>query len=79
MKRGTKCVVQTINLSNPKTCIKPKVQRLVSADADSFADSNRASDCSILRSAVKVRSWKDVQKRCSPKVREDYQSLQRFN
>jgi len=70
MKRGTKCVVQTINLSNPKTCIRPKVQRLVSANADSSSDPNRASDYQTSRpTAVKVCSWKDIQKKCPPKVK----------
>jgi len=70
MKRGTKCVVQTINLSNPKTCIRPKVQKLVSANADSSSDSNRASDYWTPRpTAVKVCSWKEVQRKCLPKVK----------
>ncbi|XP_024887133.1 uncharacterized protein LOC112464406 [Temnothorax curvispinosus] len=74
MKRGTKFVVQTINLSNPKTCVKPKIQRLVSADADSSSDPNRASDYRTLRPvAVKVCSWKDAQSKCPPKFCESPQ------
>ncbi|CAL1687435.1 unnamed protein product [Lasius platythorax] len=69
MKRGTKCIAQTINLSNPKTCVKPKVQRLVSADADSRSDSDRATDYWIARPvAVKVCSRKDMQRKCPPKL-----------
>ncbi|XP_011867613.1 PREDICTED: uncharacterized protein LOC105561868 [Vollenhovia emeryi] len=79
MKRGTKCVVQTINLSNPKTCIKPKVQGLVSANVDSACDPNRASDYWTPRPvAVKVCSWKDAQRRCPPKVRGDCRSSQSY-
>ncbi|XP_039314157.1 uncharacterized protein LOC105203646 [Solenopsis invicta] len=77
MKRGTKCVVQTINLSNPKTCVRPKVQRIVSTDADSFPNPNRASDYRTSRPvAIKVGSWKDEHGKCPPKVREGYQSCQ---
>ncbi|KYN36078.1 hypothetical protein ALC56_09615 [Trachymyrmex septentrionalis] len=70
MKRGTKCVVQTINLSNPKTCKRPKVKRVTSANVNSR---NRASARSA---AVKVYSWKDAQWRYPSKVREDYRSIQ---
>ncbi|XP_011696826.1 PREDICTED: uncharacterized protein LOC105455300 [Wasmannia auropunctata] len=63
MKRSTKCVVQTINLSNPATCRKPKVPKLVSAGSSS--DPNRASDSWTPRPVeVKVCSWKDAQRKC---------------
>ncbi|XP_029670679.1 uncharacterized protein LOC115239943 [Formica exsecta] len=69
MKRGTKCIAQTINLSNPKTCVKPKVQKLVSADADSCSDSNQTTDYWTARPvAVKVCSRKDMQGKCPPKL-----------
>ncbi|XP_018314077.1 uncharacterized protein [Mycetomoellerius zeteki] len=71
MKRGTKCVVQTINLSNPKTCIRPKVQRPISANADSSCDLNRASP-SARPAAVKVYSWKDAQWKHPPKFCEPF-------
>lgn len=71
MKRGTKCIAQTINLSNPKTCVRPKVQKLVGADADSRPDSNRTTDYWTARPvAVKVCSRKDMQQKCPPKVHE---------
>ncbi|XP_025264588.1 uncharacterized protein LOC112637978 [Camponotus floridanus] len=70
MKRGTKCIAQTINLSNPKTCVRPKVQKLVGADADSRPDSNRTTDYWTARPvAVKVCSRKDMQQKCPPKFR----------
>ncbi|KYN27173.1 PREDICTED: uncharacterized protein LOC108757693 [Trachymyrmex cornetzi] len=70
MKRGTKCVVQTINLSNPKTCIRPKVQRTTSVDTDS-CDPNRASP-NARPVAVKVYTWKDAQWKYSPKFCEPF-------
>jgi len=70
MKRGTKCIAQTINLSKPNTCVRPKIQRLVSADADFCSDSDRASSyCGPKPVAVKVCSREDVQRKCRPKVR----------
>ncbi|KAL6256467.1 hypothetical protein P5V15_012702 [Pogonomyrmex californicus] len=66
MKRGTKCIVQTINLSNPKTCVKPKIRRLVRVDADSSFGTNHVSDHWTPR-PVKVCTLKDVQKICPPK------------
>ncbi|XP_018346861.1 PREDICTED: uncharacterized protein LOC108751270 isoform X2 [Trachymyrmex septentrionalis] len=66
MKRGTKCVVQTINLSNPKTCKRPKVKRVTSANVNSR---NRASARSA---AVKVYSWKDAQWRYPSKPCEPF-------
>lgn len=65
MKRGTKCIAQTINLSNPKTCVRPKVQRLVGPDVDPRSESDRVTDYWIARPvAVKVCSRKDVQQKC---------------
>ncbi|XP_070166953.1 uncharacterized protein [Polyergus mexicanus] len=69
MKRGTKCIAQTINLSNPKTCVRPKVRKLVGADADSCCDSNETTDYWTARPvAVKVCSRKDMRGKCPPKV-----------
>ncbi|XP_018397046.1 PREDICTED: uncharacterized protein LOC108775238 [Cyphomyrmex costatus] len=71
MKRGTKCVVQTINLSNPKTCIRPKVQRPTSTNVDYSCDPNRASP-SARSAAVKAYSWKDAQWRHPSKFCEPF-------
>ncbi|XP_036140217.1 uncharacterized protein LOC105839825 [Monomorium pharaonis] len=80
MKRGARCVVQTINLSNPKTCTRPKVERLISADVDSSCDPNRAGDYWTPRPvAVRACSWRDARRKCSPKVREGYRDFQGFN
>ncbi|XP_050464067.1 uncharacterized protein LOC126858080 [Cataglyphis hispanica] len=71
MKRGTKCIAQTINLSNPKTCVRPKVQKLVNADADSCSDPNdrQTTDYWTARPvAVKVCSRKNMQSKCPPKI-----------
>ncbi|XP_012230965.1 uncharacterized protein [Linepithema humile] len=69
MKRGTKCVAQTINLSKPKTCVRPKIQKLVSADADSYFDSPSASSyCGPRPVTVKVCSREDMQRKCQPKL-----------
>ncbi|XP_029177663.1 uncharacterized protein LOC114945575 [Nylanderia fulva] len=68
MKRGTKCIAQTINLSNPKTCVRPKVQRLVNADP--HFNSDRVTDYWIARPvAVKVCSRKDMQQKCPLKLK----------
>ncbi|EGI63762.1 hypothetical protein G5I_07797 [Acromyrmex echinatior] len=66
MKRGTKCVVQTINLSSPKTCIRPKIQRVTSMDIDS-CEPNHAKPA-----AVKVYSLKDAQWKNPPKFCESF-------
>lgn len=71
MNRGTKYVAQTINLSKPKTCVRPKIQKLVSADADSYFDSDRASSYRDPRPVtVKICSREDMQRKCQPKVSE---------
>ncbi|XP_072748571.1 uncharacterized protein [Anoplolepis gracilipes] len=68
MKRSTKCIAQTINLSNPKTCVKPKVQKLVSTDTDSRSDSSRTTNWIARPVTVKICSRKDVQQKCPPKL-----------
>ncbi|XP_026829666.1 uncharacterized protein LOC113562973 [Ooceraea biroi] len=69
MKRGTRCIAQTINLSDPKTCVRPTVQRLVSADKDSRTDTNRASNyCAPRPVTIKVCTRQDTQRKCPPKL-----------
>ncbi|XP_014489554.1 PREDICTED: uncharacterized protein LOC106752392 [Dinoponera quadriceps] len=71
MKKGTKCIVQTINLSNPKTCVRPKaVQKLVGTNGgNTFSDSDLASNHRPLTPAtVRVCTRKDMQRTCKPKL-----------
>ncbi|XP_020279454.1 uncharacterized protein LOC109852589 [Pseudomyrmex gracilis] len=71
MKRGTKCIAQTINLSNPQTCVRPKIQKFVNANGDVFDSTrnNKTSWTSPRSVAVKICSLKDIKDRkCSPKM-----------
>lgn len=76
MKRGAQCLVQTINLSKPKTCVKPEqIQKLVSADVTA---STPASDGTSKRwiprtVTVKVCTRRDMRRSCPPKVRKFFQ------
>lgn len=73
MKRGTKCIAQTINLSNPESCIRPKkIQKLVGMDAMQPCPRTTADTGSYWTSrpvTVKICSRRDVQRTCQPKVR----------
>ncbi|XP_032684525.1 uncharacterized protein LOC116850398 [Odontomachus brunneus] len=70
MKKGARCVVQTINLSKPKTCIRPRgVEKLVGTDTvDSSTKSDLASGHWTLRPVtVKVCTREDMQRTCKSK------------
>ncbi|KAK9304101.1 hypothetical protein QLX08_004462 [Tetragonisca angustula] len=72
MKRGTKCVVQTINLSNPETCIRPKrIQKLVQAEVMQPCPSIAASGPSYWTPRpvpIKICTRRDMQRTCPPKL-----------
>lgn len=72
MKRGSKCVAQTINLSNPETCIRPKrIQKLVSADAMQPCPTMTGPASSYWTPkpvAIRICTRKDMQRTCPPKV-----------
>ncbi|XP_006608072.1 uncharacterized protein LOC102678329 [Apis dorsata] len=72
MKRGTKCVAQTINLSNPETCIRPKrIQKLVSADTMQPCPTMTGPASSYWTPkpvAIRICTRKDMQRTCPPKV-----------
>ncbi|XP_076166277.1 uncharacterized protein LOC143146150 [Ptiloglossa arizonensis] len=72
MKRGTKCIAQTINLSNPESCIRPKkIQKLVGMDAMQPCPRTTADTGSYWTSrpvTVKICSRRDVQRTCQPKL-----------
>ncbi|KOC66684.1 hypothetical protein WH47_00893 [Habropoda laboriosa] len=73
MKKGTKCVAQTINLSNPKTCIRPKrIQKLVQADVmqpcPAVATATGPSYWTPRPVTIKICSRKDMQRTCPPKL-----------
>ncbi|KAG7204127.1 hypothetical protein KM043_001975 [Ampulex compressa] len=72
MNRGSKCIAQTINLSNPKSCVRPKrVQKLVSADASEPCANTTESSGSYWTPRpvpVKVCTRKDMLRTCPPKL-----------
>nr|XP_031846639.1 uncharacterized protein LOC116433076 [Nomia melanderi] len=71
MKRGTKCIAQTINLSNPETCIRPRrVQRLVDAEGlqQPCPSAGPSSYWAPRPVPVKVCSRRDMQRTCPPKL-----------
>ncbi|XP_029045717.2 uncharacterized protein LOC114877375 [Osmia bicornis bicornis] len=73
MKRGSKCIAQTINLSNPETCIRPKrIQKLVEAEAmqpcPSHVGSAGPSYWTPRPVAIKICTRKDMQRTCPPKL-----------
>lgn len=70
MKRGARYIAQTINLSDPKTCVRPSVQRLVSEDKDFNVDVNHESNYCARPVSIKVCTRKDMKERCPPKVNE---------
>ncbi|XP_043581620.1 uncharacterized protein LOC122567315 [Bombus pyrosoma] len=74
MKRGTKCVAQTINLSNPETCVRPKrIQKLVHADMMQPCPSIVAGSSSYWTPRpvpIKICTRKDMQRTCPPKLCE---------
>ncbi|XP_054010795.1 uncharacterized protein LOC128893677 [Hylaeus anthracinus] len=69
MKRGTKCIAQTINLSNPETCIRPRqIQKLVDAEVMQPCPTSGSSYWTPRPVAVKVCSRRDMQRTCPPKL-----------
>ncbi|XP_071869264.1 uncharacterized protein [Bombus fervidus] len=74
MKRGTKCIAQTINLSNPETCVRPKrIQKLVHADMMQPCPSIVAGSSSYWTPRpvpIKICTRKDMQRTCPPKLCE---------
>ncbi|XP_033177878.1 uncharacterized protein LOC100746026 isoform X1 [Bombus impatiens] len=74
MKRGTRCVAQTINLSNPETCVRPKrIQKLVHADMMQPCPSIVAGGSSYWTPRpvpIKICTRKDMQRTCPPKLCE---------
>ncbi|CAL7951218.1 unnamed protein product [Xylocopa violacea] len=73
MKRGTKCVARTINLSNPETCVRPKrIQKLVGPEAShSCPNGTGASTYWTPRPVpVKICTRKDMERTCPPKFCE---------
>lgn len=72
VRRGTKCVAQTINLSNPETCVRPKrIQKLVQSDATRPCPNVTAGTKSYWTPrpvAIKICTRKDMQRTCSPKL-----------
>ncbi|KZC06467.1 hypothetical protein WN55_10378 [Dufourea novaeangliae] len=70
MKRGTKCIARTINLSNPETCIRPRrVQKLIDAETMQPCPSTGPSTYWTPRPiAVKVCTRRDMQRTCPPKL-----------
>lgn len=71
MKRGTKCIAQTINLSNPETCIRPKrIQKLVGAEVMQPCPGTGGSSYWTPRPVpIKICTRRDMQRTCPPKVR----------
>ncbi|CAK9809023.1 hypothetical protein ANTPLA_LOCUS5994 [Anthophora plagiata] len=72
MKKGTKCVAQTINLSNPQTCIRPKrIQKLVQANVMQPCPTVGGTGPSYWTPrpvTIKICSRKDMQRTCPPKL-----------
>ncbi|XP_076234956.1 uncharacterized protein LOC143179543 [Calliopsis andreniformis] len=72
MKRGTKCIAQTINLSNPETCIRPKrIQKLVEAEVMQPCPSTGPGGSSYWTPRpvpIKICSRRDMQRTCPPKL-----------
>ncbi|XP_076283484.1 uncharacterized protein LOC143210474 [Lasioglossum baleicum] len=69
MKRGTKCIAQTINLSNPETCVRPrKIQKLIDAESQPCPRKGSTPFWTPRPVAVKVCSRKDMQRTCPPKL-----------
>ncbi|CAK9822806.1 hypothetical protein ANTRET_LOCUS1262 [Anthophora retusa] len=72
MKKGTKCVAQTINLSNPQTCIRPKrIQKLVQANVMQPCPAVSGTGPSYWTPrpvTIKICSRKDMQRTCPPKL-----------
>ncbi|XP_043255142.1 uncharacterized protein LOC122398937 [Colletes gigas] len=72
MRRGTKCIAQTINLSNPETCIRPtRIQKLVAAEVTQPCPNTSSGSSSywtprLVR--VKVCSRRDMERTCPPKL-----------
>ncbi|XP_076656815.1 uncharacterized protein LOC143361362 [Halictus rubicundus] len=69
MKRGTKCIAQTINLSNPETCVRPKkIQKLVDAETQPCPRKGSSSYWTPRPVSVKVCSRRDMERTCPPKL-----------
>ncbi|XP_076392488.1 uncharacterized protein LOC100881368 [Megachile rotundata] len=70
MKRGSKCIARTINLSNPETCIRPKrIQKLVEAMQPCPSHVGTGSSYWTPRPvAIKICTWKDMRRTCPPKL-----------
>ncbi|XP_017761344.1 PREDICTED: uncharacterized protein LOC108551627 [Eufriesea mexicana] len=81
MRRGTKCVAQTINLSNPETCIRPKrIQKLVQAEVMHPCPSIGVGGTAYWTPkpvTIKICTRKDMQRTCPPKICDCPQKTQR--
>ncbi|XP_076666408.1 uncharacterized protein LOC143367999 [Andrena cerasifolii] len=78
MRRGTKCIAQTINLSNPETCIRPKrIQKLVGAEVMQPCPGAGGSSYWTPRPvSIKICTRKDMQRTCPPKLCDCPQKMQ---
>jgi len=65
MKRGAKRIVQTINLSDPKTCLKPTVQKFVKDYDSTDRVANRGAR------SFKVGTQQGKHRKYSSKVGDD--------
>ncbi|XP_076764149.1 uncharacterized protein LOC143431361 [Xylocopa sonorina] len=72
MKRGTKCVARTINLSNPETCVRPKrIQKLVEPDVLHPCPNAAGSGASYWTPrpvTIKICTRKEMERTCPPKL-----------
>ncbi|XP_066594874.1 uncharacterized protein [Prorops nasuta] len=74
MKRGAKCIVQTINLSNPRTCVRPKIGK--SATSSDLKVKACIREASVQQArwtprpvTVKLCTRQQVERRTCPKFR----------